>query len=93
MAILHDLLPIEQQLTLATLTQRPDRLADLFAAFAGQFSAAERATFDALARRVHACYAATSPNRAATFGQRLDRRLRDRHRAPVAWEVGHDGCG
>lgn len=90
MTTLHDLLPLEQQLALATRAQRPERLADLFAAFVGQFSAAERPMFDTLARQTRACYAATNPDRAATFGRRLNRRLRDRHHAPVAWEVGHD---
>ncbi len=93
MATLHDLLTIEQRLTLATRAQRPERLADLFAAFAGQFYAAERVTFDALARRTRGCYAATSPDRTEAFGRRLNGRLRDRHHAPVAWEVGHDRHG
>jgi hypothetical protein len=33
---------------------------------------------------VHALYA---PNDADLFRRRLDRRLRDRHSAPVAWDV------
>ncbi len=93
MAALHDLLTVEQRLTLAARARRPEHLADLFAAFVGQFYAAEREVFDALARQTRACYAASSEERAATFHARLDRRLRDRHHAPVAWEVGHDRRG
>ncbi len=88
---LLDALTDEQKLALAARAQSPARLADLFAAFVGQFPAGERPRFDALARQACDCYALTSPDRARRFRSRLDRRLHDRFHAPVAWEVGrHD---
>jgi hypothetical protein len=84
-------LPADQQLLLATRAQPPARLADLFAAFVGQFSAAERARFDALARQVSADYALADPDRAARFRARLNRRLSDRYHTPVVWAVDRDG--
>jgi hypothetical protein len=60
----------------------PIQLAHTFAAFEGQFY--DRLPFDALARQVRALYA---PDDADLFRRRLDRRLRDRHSAPVAWDA------
>ncbi len=85
---LLDALTDEQKLALATRAQPPARLADLFAAFVGQFPAGERARFDALARQARDCYALTDPDRARRFRARLNRRLHDRFHRPVAWEVG-----
>lgn len=90
MAVVQDQLTVEQRLALAARAQPPERLADLFADFVGQFYAADRATFDALARRTRDCYAVTSREGAALFHHRLERRLRDRHHAPVIWEVDRD---
>ncbi|HEU5424572.1 MAG TPA: hypothetical protein VFU72_13585 [Nitrolancea sp.] len=84
-------LPADQQLLLATRAQPPARLADLFATFVGQFSAAERARFDALARQVSADYARTDPDQAARFRSRLNRRLSDRYHTLVVWTVDRDG--
>ena len=53
-----------------------------FASLEGQFY--DRAPFDNLARQVHALY---EPGDADVFRTRLDRRLRDRHSAPVDWTV------
>jgi len=53
-----------------------------FASLEGQFY--DRTPFDNLARQVHALY---EPTDADVFRTRLDRRLRDRHSAPVDWTV------
>lgn len=74
-----------QQLRLAVRTRTPARLAQTFAAYEGQFY--DRASFDALAREARALYAVQDPEEAATFQDRLDRRLCDRYRAPVTWDV------
>lgn len=71
-----------RQLQLAVQAKSPTRLAQTFAAFVGQFY--DREAFDALARQVSDLYDA---ERASTFRSQLDRRLCDRYRAPVAWEV------
>ncbi|HEX5505313.1 MAG TPA: hypothetical protein VFW96_22030 [Thermomicrobiales bacterium] len=91
MPYVADGLTDEQKLALAARTQPPTQLADLFAAYVGQFPAADRPSFDALARRTRDCYARTSPERAWRFRDRLDRRLHDRYHDPVAWEVGGRG--
>lgn len=82
MPTLYETLAPTQRLAIATRTTGPARLAQTFAAFAGQFY--DRTAFDALARQVSALY---EPERADTFRAQLDRRLRDRAHAPVAWEA------
>jgi len=89
MAIILDLLPRQQQLRLAVVSKPPARLAETFAAYAGQFC--NRADFDALAREVDALYAATSHAHAVRFRERLDARLDQHCRAPVLWDVGGNG--
>jgi hypothetical protein len=71
-----------EQLAVAVRQHTPVRLAQTFASLEGQFY--DRTPFDQLARRVHALY---EPAEADVFRARLDRRLRDRHSAPVAWDV------
>src|SRR5207249_7459538 len=83
MPTLYEALPLERQLRLAVRTNSPARLAQAFAAHAGQFY--DRAGFDRLAREAEALYEARGPAEGATFRDRLDRRLRDRAREPVAW--------
>ena len=75
-------LSLSEQLALAVRCQTPVRLALTFASLEGQFY--DRTPFDNLARRVHALY---EPTDADVFRTRLDRRLRDRHSAPVDWTV------
>lgn len=82
---LYETLPAAQQLELAVMARTPVRLADTFAAFAGQFY--DRSDFDRLARQVSDLYNANSSESAYRFRTRLDRRLYDRYREPVAWEV------
>jgi hypothetical protein len=82
---LHETLPLEQRLQLAVRVNSPARLARAFAAHSGQFY--DRSGFDRLAREARALYAALDPWDGAVFRDRLDRRLRDRDRAPVAWET------
>ena len=91
MPSIFDALTDEQKLDLAARVQPPTRLADLFAAFVGQFPDGERARFDALARQARDCYALTDPNHARCFRSRLNQRLHDRFHTPVAWEVGRHG--
>ena len=55
-----------------------------FAAHAGQFY--DRASFDALAREVGALYRTRDPAAADDFRARLDHRLAERARPPVAWD-------
>ena len=83
---LLEALPIDRQLQLAVATRTPAGVARHFAGHVGQFYDRER--FDALARRTHDLYAATDPSAGACFQGRLDRRLRDRDREPVRWDVG-----
>ena len=85
MAKLYERLPAERQLEVAVLTTSPAGLAQTIASFAGQFY--DRTDFDALARRVSDLYAARRPSDADAFRTRLDRRLCDRYRAPVPWDV------
>jgi len=82
MPTLRETLSLTEQLACAVRQHTPVHLARTFAAFEGQFY--DRAPFDDLARQVHALYA---PDDADIFRTRLDRRLRDRHSAPVAWEA------
>jgi len=89
MPIILDLLPREQQLRLAAVSKPPTRLAETFAAYAGQFC--NRADFDALAREVDLLYAVTSHASAVRFRERLDARLDQHCRAPVLWDVGGNG--
>ena len=82
MPTLRQTLSLSEQLALAVRCQTPVRLASTFASLEGQFY--DRAPFDNLARQVHALY---EPTDADVFRTRLDRRLRDRHSAPVDWTV------
>jgi hypothetical protein len=82
MPTLRQTLSVSEQLACAIRQHTPVQLAHTFAAFEGQFY--DRQPFDDLARQVHAQYA---PEDADLFRTRLDRRLRDRHSAPVAWDV------
>ncbi len=86
MPTLRETLSIPEQLACAVRQHTPVQLAHTFAAFEGQFY--DRVPFDDLARQVHALYA---PDDAHLFRTRLDRRLRDRHSAPVAWDVSSPG--
>ena len=82
---LLEALPLGRQLELAVRTKKPAGVARHFAAHAGQFYDRER--FDRLAREARALYAAADPVAAACFQSGLDRRLRDRDREPVRWDV------
>jgi hypothetical protein len=82
MPTLRETLSVSEQLARAIRQHTPVQLAHTFAAFEGQFY--DRQPFDNLARQVHALYA---PDDADLFRRRLDGRLRDRHSAPVAWDV------
>lgn len=82
MPTLREALSTSEQLAVAIRQQTPVRLAYTFATFEGQFY--DRTPFDDLARHVRALY---QPADADVFRTRLDRRLRDRHSAPVAWDV------
>ena len=83
MTRLYEALPLTRQLEIAVQVTGPTGLARTFAAYAGQFY--DRGAFDALARRVSELYAARNPAVAHDFQTCLDRRLRERDRAPVAW--------
>jgi hypothetical protein len=85
MPTLYETLPLERRLQLAVRTNSPARLARAFASQAGQFY--DRDGFDRLAREAGALYEALGPAEGATFRDRLDRRLRDRDRAPVTWDA------
>jgi len=85
MARLSDTLPLASRLRLALQLHSPYRLAQTFAAFSGQFY--ERGAFDALARHVSELYNQESPEHASAFRAQLDRRLCERDRGPVVWEV------
>ena len=82
MPTFRETLSTTEQLAVAVRQHTPVRLAQTFASLEGQFY--DRTPFDQLARRVHALY---EPADADIFRARLDRRLRDRHSAPVAWDV------
>ncbi len=79
---LYDTLTQTRQLEIAVCAKTPTQLAQTFAAYVGQFY--DRDAFDELARQVHELYDA---DRASTFRSQLDRRLCERSRAPVAWDV------
>jgi hypothetical protein len=83
---LYETLSPGQQLQLAVRIKSPAHLAQTFAAFVGQFY--DRSDFDRLAREVHDLYAARSEGQADVFRRRLDQRLHDRYREPVAWDIG-----
>ncbi|MCL5108038.1 MAG: hypothetical protein M1401_04085 [Chloroflexi bacterium] len=82
---LSDNLAPARRLQIAVQVKSPAGLARLFAAFCGQFY--DRSDFNGLARRARDLYAAESQERAVAFCRQLDRRLYDRYREPVAWEV------
>jgi len=82
MPTFRETLSVPHQLAVAVRWHTPARLAQTFATLEGQFY--DRTPFDNLARQVHALY---EPADADLFRSRLDRRLRDRHSAPVAWDV------
>ena len=86
MPTLRETLTVPEQLACAVRQHTPVQLAHTFAAFEGQFY--DRLPFDDLARQVHALYA---PDDADLFRTRLDRRLRDRHSAPVTWDAPPPG--
>ena len=86
MPTLRETLTVPEQLACAVRQHTPVQLAHTFAAFEGQFY--DRLPFDDLARQVHALYA---PEDADLFRTRLDRRLHDRHSAPIAWDVPSQG--
>ena len=88
MPTLREMLSPTEQLACAVRQHTPIQLAHTFATFEGQFY--DRLPFDDLARQVRALYA---PDDADVFRRRLDRRLRDRHSAPVAWDVPAAGSG
>ncbi len=79
---LYETLAPARQLELAVRAKTPTQLAQTFAAYVGQFY--EREAFDALARQVADLYDDAG---AGTFRWQLDRRLCERSRAPVAWDV------
>lgn len=81
---LSDTLSRQQRLALAAATCTPAQVARTFALYEGQFY--DRAAFDHLAREAQAAYAVSSPTAATSFRERLDRRLAERERQPVAWE-------
>ena len=82
---LYEILSPAQQLELAVPAENPLRLADTFASLVGQFY--DRADFDQLARQVSSLYHADNSESAHRFRVRLDRRLYDRYRESVAWDV------
>ena len=79
------MLTIAEELSLAVRAYAPTHVARHFAAHVGQFY--RRGDFDALAREASALYATRDGEEAHLFRLRLDRRLRDRHHAPVRWDV------
>lgn len=83
------MLTIAEQLSLAVHAYAPTHVARHFAAHVGQFY--RRGDFDALARQTSALYARRDSEEAHLFRCRLDRRLRDRHHAPVRWDVTMPG--
>jgi hypothetical protein len=88
MPALRQMLSVSEQLACSVVQHTPIQLAHTFAVYEGQFY--DRLAFDELARRVHALY---PPADADLFRSRLDRRLRDRHSSPVAWDVPPSGSG
>ncbi|HEY1297015.1 MAG TPA: hypothetical protein VGJ60_28395 [Chloroflexota bacterium] len=86
MPTFRETLSTTEQLAVAVRQHSPARLAQTFASLEGQFY--DRTPFDELARRVHALF---KPIDADIFRTRLDRRLRDRRSAPVAWDIDCPG--
>ena len=82
---LYETMSSERRLELAVRTRTPSQLALIFARFAGQFY--DRTAFDDLARRTSDLYADDGGERASEFRARLDRRLCDRYREPVTWDI------
>lgn len=85
MPTFYEAISRESRLELAVRTKSPARLAQTFAAYAGQFY--DRNSFDDLARRVSDLYADEDGVQASEFRQRLNRRLCDRYHEPVIWEA------
>lgn len=84
---LSDSLTTAARLDLATLARSPERLAAIFAAREGDFPHNMRPDFDALARLTSRRFALRCPGAADRFREGLDRRLCQRDRTPVRWEV------
>jgi hypothetical protein len=82
---LYETLAPARQLELAVRAKTPIQLAQTFAAYVGQFY--DREAFDALARQVADLYDAAGTDGAGTFRWQLDRRLCERSRPPVTWDV------
>lgn len=82
---IYETLPPVGRLQMALRVMTPTRLAQTFAAFAGQFY--DRSDFDGLARQVSQLYDLESADYAHLFRSQLDRRLCDRFQDPVAWDV------
>jgi hypothetical protein len=85
MTRIYETLPSEGRLRMALRVMSPTRLAQTFAAFAGQFY--DRSDFDTLAREMGHLYDLESPEDASLFRSQLDRRLCDRFHLPVAWDM------
>jgi hypothetical protein len=85
MTRIYETLPSEGRLRLALRVMTPTRLAQTFAAFAGQFY--DRSAFDTLAREIGHLYDIESAEDASLFRSQLDRRLCDRFHLPVAWDI------
>lgn len=81
---LADSVSLEQRLILSAQLTSPAQMAQMFAAFVGQFY--DRCAFDTLARQVCDYY---DQEKARTFRAHLDRRLSDRYHDPVVWEITH----
>ena len=82
---IYETLPPVGRLHMALRVMTPTRLAQTFAAFAGQFY--DRSDFDILAREIGHLYDIESAEDASLFRSQLDRRLCDRYHMPVAWDV------
>lgn len=89
MARIDETLSPIARLQLALRVMTPTRLAQTFAAFAGQFY--DRSDFDRLARQVSQLYDLESVEHARVFRSQLDRRLCDRYQDPVAWHIDAQG--
>ena len=85
MTRIYETLPSEGRLRMALRVMTPTRLAQTFAAFAGQFY--DRSAFDTLAREIGHLYDIESAEDASLFRSQLDRRLCDRFHTPVAWDI------
>ena len=85
MTSIYETLPSEGRLRMALRVTSPTRLAQTFAAFAGQFY--DRSDFDTLAREMGHLYDLESAEDASLFRSQLDRRLCDRFHLPVTWDI------